>query len=75
MLLITCCYINIYVLGKSSYNVPSAEDQIKSEIMKLGPVEACFDVYEDFLTYKSGTRLTEGFYNLNFASEDLIMPF
>lgn len=28
--------------------------EIQTEIMTNGPVEASFDVYEDFLTYKSG---------------------
>lgn len=38
--------------GKSVYSVmPSA---IELEIMKHGPVEAAFTVYQDFLTYKSG---------------------
>jgi len=39
--------------GKSAYSV-SGVQQIMAEIMKNGPVEAAFDVYEDFLTYKSG---------------------
>jgi len=40
--------------GKSSYSVSTDAKQIQAEIMKNGPVEAAFDVYEDFLTYKSG---------------------
>jgi len=39
--------------GASSYSVDSEED-IQTEIMTNGPVEAAFTVYEDFLTYKSG---------------------
>jgi len=39
--------------GKSAYSV-SGVNQIMAEVMKNGPVEAAFDVYEDFLTYKSG---------------------
>jgi cathepsin B len=39
--------------GKTSYSV-SGVQQIQAEILKNGPVEASFDVYEDFLTYKSG---------------------
>jgi len=38
----------------SSYAVESSVEAIQTEIMTNGPVEACFDVYQDFLTYKSG---------------------
>lgn len=44
-------------VGKSSYSVLSEEEQIQSEIMKNGPVEGAFTVYEDFLLYKSGKKL------------------
>uniref|UniRef100_A0AAY4D2W0 Cathepsin B n=1 Tax=Denticeps clupeoides TaxID=299321 RepID=A0AAY4D2W0_9TELE len=40
--------------GKSSYQLPSDQTSIMSEIYKNGPVEAAFTVYEDFLLYKSG---------------------
>ncbi|KAA3673832.1 cathepsin B [Paragonimus westermani] len=40
--------------ANSSYNVPANEKQIMMEIMTNGPVEAGFDVYEDFPTYTSG---------------------
>ncbi|CAH8429328.1 unnamed protein product [Schistosoma rodhaini] len=40
--------------GKSRYNVKNDEKAIQKEIMKYGPVEANFIVYEDFLNYKSG---------------------
>ncbi|KAH8856095.1 Cathepsin B-like cysteine proteinase [Schistosoma japonicum] len=40
--------------GEESYNVISNEKAIQKEIMMNGPVEAAFDVYEDFLNYKSG---------------------
>lgn len=36
------------------YHVASRDNGIETEIMTNGPVEACFDVYEDFLSYKSG---------------------
>uniref|UniRef100_T1J4N3 Peptidase C1A papain C-terminal domain-containing protein n=1 Tax=Strigamia maritima TaxID=126957 RepID=T1J4N3_STRMM len=39
--------------GSKSYSVYSVE-QIQTEIMKNGPVEAAFTVYEDFLNYKTG---------------------
>jgi len=38
----------------SIYSVDSSNNGIETEIMKNGPVEACFDVYEDFVNYKSG---------------------
>ncbi|TPP60838.1 cathepsin B [Fasciola gigantica] len=40
--------------GASSYNVYEGEKEIMYEIMKNGPVEASFTVYEDFSVYKSG---------------------
>jgi len=42
------------------YNVNSVADMQK-EIMTKGPIESCFTVYEDFLSYKSGVyRHTSG---------------
>lgn len=40
--------------GGHTYSVPSSEEQIKTELYKNGPVEAAFNVYADFLQYKSG---------------------
>lgn len=40
--------------GISSYRVEPVQDQIRAEIMKHGPIEVDFTVYEDFLSYKSG---------------------
>lgn len=40
--------------GESSHHISSNPDAIATEIMTNGPVEAAYDVYEDFLTYKSG---------------------
>merc|ERR1719326_705052 len=40
--------------GKTAYNVGSSAHNIQTEIMKNGPVEAAFTVYNDFLLYKSG---------------------
>ncbi|XP_019864989.1 cathepsin B [Aethina tumida] len=40
--------------GIRAYSVNPSEKQIQIEIQSFGPVEAAFDVYEDFLTYKSG---------------------
>ncbi|KAK5640500.1 hypothetical protein RI129_011311 [Pyrocoelia pectoralis] len=40
--------------GKKSYSVASDVKSIQVEIMKNGPVEAAFSVYEDFVNYKSG---------------------
>ncbi|XP_034232264.1 cathepsin B-like [Thrips palmi] len=42
------------VFAKSAYSVSNDEKAIMKEIKKHGPVEAAFDVYEDFLNYKSG---------------------
>jgi cathepsin B len=39
--------------AKSAYSVNSVTD-IMTELVNNGPVTAAFDVYEDFLTYKSG---------------------
>ena len=39
--------------GNSVYTLKSAE-QIQMEIAKNGPVQTAFNVYEDFLSYKSG---------------------
>ena len=39
--------------GASAYSI-KGEDNIMQEIYENGPVEGCFSVYEDFMTYKSG---------------------
>eukprot|EP01121_Diplochlamys_sp_Union-15-3_P002194 TRINITY_DN11912_c0_g1_i1.p1 TRINITY_DN11912_c0_g1~~TRINITY_DN11912_c0_g1_i1.p1 ORF type:complete len:326 (-),score=79.40 TRINITY_DN11912_c0_g1_i1:25-1002(-) len=39
--------------GSTSYSL-SGEADIQQEIYKNGPVETAFEVYEDFLSYKSG---------------------
>ena len=38
---------------QEAYNVRGV-DEIKTELMTNGPMEVSFDVYEDFMTYKSG---------------------
>jgi len=40
--------------GKSAYLVDADENQIMADMYKNGPVEAAFNVYADFMTYKSG---------------------
>lgn len=40
--------------GKRMYLIDQNEDNIKAELYTNGPVEANFDVYDDFLHYKSG---------------------
>ncbi|KAH6938636.1 hypothetical protein HPB50_011216 [Hyalomma asiaticum] len=40
--------------GERVYSIEADETQIKTEIFKNGPVEADFDVYADFFSYKSG---------------------
>jgi cathepsin B len=39
--------------GKTAYSLDAVQD-IMADLMQYGPVEASFEVYEDFLTYKSG---------------------
>jgi len=41
-------------LFAASYSVQSAVEQIQTEIMTNGPVEAAFTVYADFESYKTG---------------------
>ena len=43
-----------FLTGFSDYSISSDAEQIQTEIMKNGPVEAAFTVYADFVTYKSG---------------------
>jgi len=43
----------------SVYGINSVADAQK-EIMTYGPIEACFDVYEDLLNYKSGVYIYDG---------------
>jgi len=43
----------------SVYGLNSISDAQK-DIMTYGPIEACFDVYEDFLSYKSGVYIYDG---------------
>lgn len=40
--------------GKYAYSLRNDEKQIRADILKNGPVEAAFNVYADFLSYKSG---------------------
>ncbi|GKT36627.1 cathepsin B, partial [Aduncisulcus paluster] len=40
--------------ASSYYNVRSTETAIENEIYSNGPVEAAFNVYEDFYSYESG---------------------
>ena len=42
------------IYAESAYEVDSNEQAIMHEIVENGPVEAAFDVYEDFPLYKSG---------------------
>ena len=42
--------------GSKSYSVGREVEQIQTEIMTNGPVEAAFTVYADFPTYKSGKQ-------------------
>ncbi len=42
-------------VGEKSYSIEEDEESIKTEIYNNGPVEGAFSVYEDFVSYKSGT--------------------
>lgn len=47
-------FLTKHFSGLSSYNVPANEADIMYEIMNNGPVEAGFEVYEDFGNYATG---------------------
>lgn len=47
-------YMDDKHFGAKAYGIHKDVEQIQTEIMKNGPVEADFEVYEDFLNYKSG---------------------
>jgi len=40
--------------ASKAYSLPSREQEIMREIFEQGSVEAAFDVYEDFINYKTG---------------------
>lgn len=42
------------IYGRYPYSIYRNEEQIKAEIFSNGPVVAGFEVYSDFLHYKSG---------------------
>lgn len=48
----------------SSYTVGGSVTQIQTEILTNGPVEASYEVYEDFLSYKSGMEARIQFMHL-----------
>jgi cathepsin B len=49
--------------GAKAYAVKDNEEAVRTEIYTNGPIEGAFDVYEDFLSYKSGVyRQTWGEY-------------
>ncbi|CAH1180136.1 unnamed protein product [Phaedon cochleariae] len=50
----TLSYKESKTYAAQAYYVGVNDEQIQLEILKNGPVEASFDVYSDFLTYKSG---------------------
>ena len=45
--------------GHDAYSLPNNVHAIQLEIMRNGPVEAAFEVYADFPTYKSGKDFVE----------------
>ena len=48
--------------GKNSYSIGRSVEQIQTEIMTNGPVEAAFTVYSDFPSYKSGMKIQRKFF-------------
>lgn len=47
--------------GSKSYSLPANVEKIQMEIMTNGPVEAGFNVYQDFMSYSSGVyQYTKG---------------
>lgn len=42
------------IVGSEAYTVSRVIEQIQTEIQTNGPIEASYDVYEDFVSYKSG---------------------
>ncbi|KAJ6215498.1 hypothetical protein RDWZM_009998 [Blomia tropicalis] len=47
-------YFDDKYYGSNAYSIMNNVDQIKKEIMTHGPVEADFEVFSDFVQYKSG---------------------
>jgi cathepsin B len=47
-------YSDSFYFGQSAYQVANSVTAIQTEIMTNGPVEATFQVYEDFYQYTSG---------------------
>ena len=57
----TTPYVSDLHFGKSAYSVKNSVTAIQTEIMTDGPVESTIQVYQDFLTYRSGVyRHTNG---------------
>lgn len=44
----------IFFVGDLAYSVDKKVESIQLEIMNYGPVQASFEVYEDFLSYGNG---------------------
>jgi len=50
----TVPYSKDKTFGKTVFTIDAKVEQIQTEIMKNGPVQTSFTVYEDFMNYKSG---------------------
>lgn len=50
--------------GKVVYAIRRNEGQVRQEIYKSGPVETCFELFEDFFAYRSGKNREFDIYNL-----------
>ena len=53
-------YVADKVFSDTGYEVSNKVSAIQTEIMTYGPVEAAFDVWSDFPTYKSGVYKNMG---------------
>jgi len=51
----TCVIVCIMIVARDYYYLTYAS--IQKDVINYGPIEASFDVYDDFLSYKSGKIL------------------
>lgn len=68
-------YAGELVHGATAYRLNRNEEQIRAEIFRNGPVVAGFNVYTDFLQYKSGKEINFDFNTIRskYASDSIIL--
>lgn len=64
-------YETSITFGQKPYALIAIESDIQTEIITNGPVQACFDVYEDFMNYNKGT-INMVLYIFNFISASVV---